>query len=239
MTGLLPLLDLDTFVSTRRALHCVAEHVVAKARYVVDGEVRLTAFPGGFSTPMLGEGSRVRVDGHDIAIDDHDGSRRAHLTTVREAADFVGVEPGFPKELYAPATPFLPDEPLNIDANSASALAAWYGFTAALLDDFAKELTDAKPSQLILWPEHFDQAFYTEDEQEPWRANYGASPGDDGHPEAYLYVGPWQTPIADAFWNASTFNGAVLPLSIVTASANPKHTGLQFLRDGRATLASR
>ncbi len=30
MTELLPLLDLDTFVSTRDGLHRVAEHVVAK-----------------------------------------------------------------------------------------------------------------------------------------------------------------------------------------------------------------
>ena len=239
MNELLPLLDLDTFVSTRRALHCVAEHVVAKARYVDDGEIRLTAFPGGFATPPLHGGRRVRVDGHDTAIDDLDVSRRARLTTVREAADFVGVEPGFPTELYAPATPFLPDEPLNVDTNSANALAAWYGFTAAVLDGFAKEIADAKPSQLILWPEHFDQAFYTEDEQESWRANYGASPGDDSHREPYLYVGPWQTTVADPFWNASNFNGGVLPLSRLAASANPAHIGLQFLREGRAKLASR
>jgi hypothetical protein len=237
MTELLPLIDLDAFVSTRFGLHCVAEHVIAKARYVDDGEIRLTAFPGGFATPLLSGRRRVRVDGADIVIDDDDGARRDPLTTVGQAAGFVGVEPGFPNEVYAPATPFLPDAPLNIDVTSAESLAAWYGFTATVLDDFAREIADGNPSQLILWPEHFDQAFYTEDEDELRRANYGASPGDDAHPEPYLYVGPWQTPVADRFWNASSFDGAVLSIADLAASTDPAESALQFLRDGRSVLA--
>ena len=42
-----------------------------------------------------------------------------------------------------------------------------------------------------LWPEHFDLAT-TIDE-----VNYGGSPGDDGHPLPYLYVGPWTPPEPD------------------------------------------
>ena len=30
--------------------------------------------------------------------------------------------------------------------------------------------------------------------------NLGGSPGDDAHPEPYLYVGPWQQRSGD-FWN--------------------------------------
>ena len=62
MTELLPLPDIDAFVSTRHGLHCVAEHVVAKARYVDDGEIRLTASPDGFATPRLADNRRVLVD---------------------------------------------------------------------------------------------------------------------------------------------------------------------------------
>lgn len=40
MNELLPLVDLGTLVSTGHGLHCVAEHLVAKARYVDDGEIR-------------------------------------------------------------------------------------------------------------------------------------------------------------------------------------------------------
>ena len=193
MTTLLPVADLDTFVSTRDSLHRVAEHVVAKARYVDDREIRLTAF--------------------------------------------LGIEPGFPRELYEPATTFDPDQPLDLDRSAAEVLAAWYGFTAEVLDQFASEIPEATPSTRILWPEHFDQAFYTADADEARRANYGASPGDEGHPEPYLYVGPLDTIAANDYWNAAHFNGAVFSLSQLLAAADPSASALQFLRTGRTLLA--
>ena len=238
MTELLPLLDLDTFVSTRDGLHRVAEHVVAKARYVDDGEIRLTAAPGGFATPLLTDGSRVWVDADELVIDAPGGSRWHLLNTIGAAAAFVGVEPGFPSDLYPPATPLHVDEPLRIDRSAAEALTAWNAFCAELLEAFATELTDANPSPLILWPEHFDQAFYTEDADEARRANYGASPGDEGHREPYLYVGPWAPVAPNDFWNAAHFNGAVLSHSSLTAAAQPEQMALQFLRTGRALLAA-
>jgi hypothetical protein len=236
MTTLLPI-DLDTLVQTRDALHRVAEHVVAKARFLDDREIRLSAFPGGFATPPLSDGRRVRVEANDLVIDGPDGSRRTTLTTIGEAAAFARIEPGFPTELYEPATSFDRDGPLNIDRGSAEALAAWYGFTADVLAEFAGEISVAHPSPLILWPEHFDQAFYTEDADETRRANYGASPGDDGHPEPYLYVGPWGAVGPNDFWNAAHFNGAVLSLSHLVGAGDPAQVALQFLRRGRLLLA--
>ena len=237
MTMLLPIADLDTFVSTRDALHRVAEHVVAKARYIDDREIRLTAYPGGFATPLLAGDTRVRVDGYELVVDAPEGSRRTELTTIAAAAAFVGIEPGFPTELYEPATTFQPEQSLGLDRGAAEALAAWYSFTADALDLFATEVADGNPSPRILWPEHFDQAFYTEDADEARRANYGASPGDEGHPEPYLYVGPWGSTAANEYWNAATFNGAVLSLSQLLAAADPSAAALQFLRAGRALLA--
>jgi hypothetical protein len=238
MNVLLPLHELDTYIATRNALHRVAEHVVAKARYVDDGEIRLMAFSGGFATPQLADHRRVRVEGTELVVDDAQGSRRAALTTIAEAAAFVGIEPGFPTELYMPATSFDPDQPLNLDRRAADVLAAWYGFTAGVLEVFAKEIAEANPSQLILWPEHFDQAFFTEDADESRRANYGASPGDDGHREPYLYVGPWGAVAANEYWNAENFSGAVLPLSVLVAATDPADAALQFLRAGRAVLTT-
>jgi hypothetical protein len=238
MTIPLPIADLEIFVSTRGSLHRVAEHVVAKARYLDDREIRLTAYPGGFATPMLSGETRVRVDGNEIVIDSDGGSRRAALTTIAEAAAFVGIEPGFPTELYEPATTLQPDQPLGLDRGAAEALAAWYGFTAEMLDQFAGEIPLANPSPRILWPEHFDQAFYTEDADDARRANYGASPGDEGHREPYLYVGPWSQTATNEYWNAAHFNGAVLSLSQIVVAAAPGEMALQFLRTGRALLAS-
>ncbi|MEP7111849.1 MAG: hypothetical protein ABI862_01165 [Ilumatobacteraceae bacterium] len=239
MNELLTLVDLDTFISTRQGLHCVAEHVVAKARYVDDGEIRLSASSSGFATSLLADGSRVRIDADELVVDGPGGSRRHHLSTVGEAAEFIGVEPGFPSELYPPATPLQVDEPLCLDRHAAKALTAWNAFCAELLHSLATEIAVANPSPLILWPEHFDQAFYTEDADETYRANYGASPGDDAHPEPYLYVGPWQTSRADPFWNASSFNGAVLPLSFLVDSASSVDTGMQFFHTARTVLTAR
>jgi hypothetical protein len=239
MTELLPLCDLDTFVSTRDGLHRVAEHVVAKVRYVDDGEVGLTAATDGFATPFLADRSRVRVDADELVVDSPGGSARHHLNTIAEAAAFVGVEPGFPSELYLPATPLHIDERLHLDRRAAEVLSAWNAFCAEVLQAFADELADARPSPLILWPEHFDQAFYTEDSDESRRANYGASPGDDGHPEPYLYVGPWGRVAPGDYWNAVHFNGGVLPHSSLTAAAEPVKMAMQFLRAGRALLVAR
>jgi hypothetical protein len=218
-------------------MHRVAEHILAKARYLDDGEIRLTAVPGGISTPPLTGGRRVRVDGADLVVETDGRSARIGLTTIDDAAAFLDIEPGFPDALYAPATECRASQPLALDRAAAEALAAWYEFTAEVLGLFAIEISDASPSPLVLWPEHFDQAFFTEDADEGRRANYGASPGDDGHPEPYMYVGPWGTPAADPFWNAATFNGAVLPLAQVVYEANPTEVGLRFLRRGRKVLA--
>jgi hypothetical protein len=237
MTARSPIDDLDVFVSTRDALHRVAEHVVAKARFLDDREIRLTAFDGGFATPLLSDGRRVRVVADELWVDGPDGSRATKLTSIGEAAALVGIEPCFPTELYEPATPFDPDEPLHVDRGAAEVLADWYDFTAVALKEFASEIGVAHPSQLILWPEHFDQAFYTEDADETRRANYGASPGDEGHPEPYLYVGPWGSTAPNAFWNAEHFNGAVLPLSRVAMAEDSLGVAAQFLRAGRLLLA--
>jgi len=238
MTALRATADLTTFVATRDALHTVAEHVVAKARYLDDGEIRLTAFDGGLATPLLSDGRRVRLIGSDVAVDDGRVVRRAALTTVAAAAEFVGIEPGFPTQLYEPATQLNPDAPLNVDGIAAETLAAWYDFTAAVLRRFADEIPDALPSELILWPEHFDQAFFTQDTEEGRRANFGASPGDEGHPKPYLYVGPWNAPSSNEFWNAAHFNGAVVSLSSLLETGDPAAAALRFLQRGHTLLSA-
>ena len=217
-------------------MHRIAEHVLAAARFADDGEIRLTAHDGGFATPLLSDGRRVRVAGTTIVVDGPGGSRAQDIDSVGSAASFVGIEPGFPSQLYAPATTFVADEPLRLDAAAAAALAAWYGFTDAVVRTFAAEIVGVVPSPLILWPEHFDQAIFTEDADEAARANYGASPGDDGHPAPYLYVGPWSAPAADPYWNATQFSGSVMSVSAVSAAEDPTAVALAFLRAGRARL---
>ena len=66
------------------------------------------------------------------------------------------------------------------------------------------------PEPIRLWPEHFDVATVLGDEAAGQRANFGASPGDDDHPEPYLYVGPWEQSVSGDVWNATAFTGAEL-----------------------------
>src|SRR4051794_23959831 len=150
-TELQPIADIDVFVATRDSLHRVAEHVLAKARFVHDREIRLTTTDGGFGTPLLPDNTRVRVDGSDLVVDTAGRSARIGLTTISDAAAFVGITPGFPVELYPAATPFEPNQPLDVDGDAARALAAWYGFSADVLGQFAVEVREASPSPLILW----------------------------------------------------------------------------------------
>ena len=84
-------------------------------------------------------------------------------------------------------------EPIdNVDADAAAALAAWFAFGAGVLEELRAETAlEHDPTPPQLWPEHFDVAIELGSEAAGVRAGYGASPGDEEHPEPYLYVTPW------------------------------------------------
>jgi len=108
------------------------------------------------------------------------------------------VEPGAPSSVYKPATPCNLDAPLVVDAVAARRLADWYDLGDAALRRLTLEIANDQPSDLTLWPEHFDVAIRAGE------VNYGASPGDGQVPEPYLYVGPTGLDLTgsrDSFWN--------------------------------------
>jgi hypothetical protein len=213
--------------TTRAAWHSVAEHVLAAARYAATGHIGLTPAPGGFQTPPFGDGHRVvAVDGTDLVVGDATGRRRAPLTTLRAAADFAGITPGAPAQVYQPATPLDLDQPLEIDPAAARLLAAWYGLGAAALSTFAADVPADEPSAAVLWPEHFDLGITA------GAVNYGASPGDAQCPDPYLYAGPHDGPPPGdpAFWNAPF--GAVRTIHQAGTAAD----AVAFYRDARARV---
>jgi hypothetical protein len=88
-----------------------------------------------------------------------------------------------------------------------------------------------------LWPEHFDLGCNVEG------VNFGCSPGDAGHAEPYVYVGPWdRTGLSGDYWNAPF--GAELPYAALLARADSsgdtpgppsqRLAALTFLRHGAA-----
>jgi hypothetical protein len=194
------------FSDTARALHRVAEQVVAPAQPA--GEIALKVTPGGFGTPVFekdGTRHQVRVDGADLVHRTGDQERRTRLDEVDHA--------------------------------SATALADWYAFGAAVLEAFAALASDQDaPTPARLWPEHFDIAIELGPDAAGRRANYGFSPGDEQHAEPYAYVGPWAAEVHGALWQASGFSGAELTYSELLAEADPHAAALAFFTARRDAL---
>ncbi len=216
------------FAATRSALHGVAEHVVSPARVAATGnEIALEATPGGFGTPVLPAGGRVRVEADELVIDKPGGAtRRAPLATLAQAASFAGLPPGANGE-----------ERLDIDRDAARSLADFYAFADDLLRTLQVEApacADASPVRL--WPEHFDIAFEQGEEDDGRRAAYGASPGDALHAEPYIYVAPWSEPPRGPGWTATGFRGAELGYSALLRASDPRAKALDFFHDRRAAL---
>jgi hypothetical protein len=225
--------------STRRSLHTLAEHVVTPARYHVNGKIGLRSTFRGFGTPFFGDSRQVRVEGAELVIDTGDSEERKPITTLADAGEFVGVQPGGPDDIYPCSTPRDPNVKLPIDEQAAICIADWFGFAASVLEELRAEATEEEaPSRVQLWPEHFDIALEMGDESAGTRAGYGASPGDDVHNEPYLYVVPWVMVTDEVWWNDTHFNGARLDHSEILEEPDHRACALDFFRKRRDRLRS-
>ncbi|MCW0213967.1 MAG: hypothetical protein OJJ54_11455 [Pseudonocardia sp.] len=175
-------MDEKSTAGTRRALHAVAELVIAGPQHRAAGTIRLRVTPGGFGGVALA----LRVEGTELVWD---GGRAPIADTCRDLAVAAGVDPGGPAGLYPDGSGVHLDEPLVVDPAVAEVVAGWFGRGDEALRILAP---DAEP---VIWPEHFDLAV-TLDE-----VTYGVSPGDAHVPRPYAYVGP-ATPRHGTFWNA-------------------------------------
>jgi hypothetical protein len=169
---------------TRRALHAVAELVLAGPQYAASAEIKLTSTPGGFATVTAPD---VRVHGTDVIA----GQSRAAISgcSAVDLAAALGLTARTLDDVYSEGSGVGLDEPLTVDPDGAAVLAAAFAAGDTALRAFAPA------EEPVLWPEHFDIGS-TVDE-----VNYGVSPGDGYLAEPYMYVGPW-TPRTGEFWNA-------------------------------------
>jgi hypothetical protein len=223
----------DSFVSTREALHRVAEQLVAPARKP-QNEIALRATPGGFGTPPFefeGETAQVRVEGSEVVFDRDGDAERIPLATLAEAGERLGpalLPDGIPTDT----------SPLEIDPVAAERLAEFYAFADKVLRETRERLAAGDgASEINLWPEHFDIAFEAGAEDAGQRANYGASPGDEGHDEPYLYVGPWTAELQGDLWNATGFSGAELSYLDLIAADDQPAAALDFFAKRHAALS--
>ncbi len=195
--------------TTRRALHAVAELLIAGPQYAAVGDIRLAARPGGFGgcvgpTPSA-------VSGTDLITPT---GRFPLGGSVNDLARRVGITPRALRDVYTGGPDFSLDEPTEVTASAAEVLLR--AFT-----DGDTALRSLDPGQVpILWPEHFDIGISVAE------VNYGVSPGDAVIGEPYAYVGPWQVPTG-AFWNQPF--GAARPLSELTSP----QAILEFFLEGR------
>jgi hypothetical protein len=236
--------DLDGYdLATVEQLRRVATHVLARARHqATGGRISLRVTPGGFGTPELPDGRRVRVVGTTLVVEsDAAGEPSTRTMPIRGSslsglAYHAGAKLGSPLDV-GQDTPSVGQAgvPVVLDVPTAEAACRWFGVAAAVLDLVLVDLPRASaPTMVRVWPEHFDVAVDVQ-AREGVRANLGASPGDAFMPEPYLYVGPWtpDRPGGGSYWNASF--GAARPAS----SFGSADDAAAFLAEGVGRLATR
>src|SRR4249919_1735402 len=224
----------ETYAETMADLHRLAVYVVSPAQRLVNGEIIMQSTHGGFSTfEYAGHVTRV-VDDRLVV----DGA--AHpITTLREAAAALGIEPDVDQEEQFDVPPHGGlDEPLAIDLAAAAVLADWFEFATDGLEALRAEARPDDDVTIVrIWPEHFDAAIDMGNADAGRRATYGGSPGDHLHAQPYLYASPWAGRI-DSFFDDPAFNGAALKYADLLASPDPARAASEFLVEARNRVAA-
>jgi len=229
----------DDFQFTREQLHQIAFFALAPTRYEAEERMGLRATPRGFGTPEFG-GRQARVEGNLLVHEQEGNIATQPISSIRAAAEFFGTEyevNWFP-DFKDPLPPMDPDRPLKIAEAPSLALADWFQFGTDALEELRIQCREADDvSEVQLWPEHFDPAIEIGSESEGKRASYGASAGDKGHLDPYLYVSAWsEIDKSNPYWNDRHFNGASLPYSELLAADDQKRVAIDFFTWGYEVL---
>ncbi len=229
----------DDFQFARDQLHQIAFFGMAPARYAVEGRMGLRWVDGGFGTPEF-DGQVARVHGGLLVYETGGNVATQTITTIRAACEFFGVdyEVDWYHEFRDPLAPMDPDLTLVVGERPSLALGEWFRFGSEVLKGLEEVATsDDDISEIQLWPEHFDAARELGSEVEGRRASYGASPGDQGHIEPYLYVSAWSDIDRSAeYWNDRHFNGSSLPYRELLVGSDPETMALEFFASGHHLL---
>jgi len=218
------------FSATReslRALACYAISPWCKAR---SGRIGLRSLADGWGTPVLDDGSRVVVRGDRLALVP---GPEVSISTVRAAAELLGVEPSSDPGVGSDLPPYAPDAPLGVDRAASEALAAWYAAGQVVIDR-VQEARAVQPVVVAqLWPEHFDLAVALPSASSA--ANVGVSPGDGFCDEPYVYVGPHRLDgLAGPYWNAPF--GSYASRSELLGRGELVGAGVDFVLEGLQLL---
>jgi hypothetical protein len=111
------------------------------------------------------------------------------------------------------------DDPIEVDEVAARFVGDWFGFAFSVLEELRAGAPDGDATRVQIWPEHFDAAIELGSEEAGERAAFGFSPGDENHPEPYVYVAPW-----------SSEGFEELPFAALLAAPDQRAAALEFLR---------
>ncbi|HEY5889962.1 MAG TPA: hypothetical protein VIW94_04595 [Acidimicrobiia bacterium] len=230
-----------SFVTSRNHLHQIAFFAISPARFDEVGRMGLSPTDAGFGTPEF-NGKVARVEG-DLLVLENDGNIATQsISDVRSAAEFFtdGYREVWFDDFHDPLTPFDPDTMLSVDEGDTALIGAWFSFGFSVLNKLRRSGDgDDDISAAQIWPEHFDAAAELGPADAGRRASYGASPGDAGVAEPYLYVAPWgEFDKGDPYWNASSFGGSILTHGELRRSDDPESEAYDFLRTGYERLRS-
>jgi hypothetical protein len=224
--------------TTTLAFHRLAVYVVSPARRRANGKIALRFTFGGIGTPFFGDDEQVRVVGMHLVRQRAGGAVAERISTLAAAAAFVldGPPDVAAAEQFDVPPPGDLDDELRIDDEAVAFLGDWYGFAYSVLEGVRADPVSIEPSRVQLWPEHFGAAFDCLPDHR--RATLGASPGDAGIEEPYLYVLPVDFDAAPASdcWNAETFNGGLLRMSDFVDAPDQRGAALAFYRRCRDVL---
>jgi hypothetical protein len=230
----------EDFARTRDSLHQLAFYVISPARYLITGRMGLVSVAPGFGTPPI-DGRTICVDGDRIVDRQGDQSASRPITTLGDAAEFVGIEydETWFTDFHDPLAPVGVTTPLDVSPDSSLCIGALFAFAWDVLAEVKGRVGDSgAPSDTQLWPEHFDAATEIGDEAAGERASFGVSLGDGGHSEPYLYVSPWNKERARGdFWNDASFGGASLTYGRLLSASDPAREAVEFFATGAASLA--
>lgn len=233
------------FAKRRTDLHRLAYSVVAEARRKANGKFGLRFTKDGFGTPFfndatLGGDVQVRVEGTELVLQVGSDVSSQSITTLACAARFVGVEPS--SEAAEQDSPELGDieEELIIDEESVAFASDWFGFAVSALEEVRLMPSAKDVSRVQLWPGHFDIAMDMGSAERSQRASYGASLGDDGHDEPYLFVAAFgDIDRSNSYWNDDSFTGGSVIYSDLLEEPDPREAAIEFFQMGNQLLRGR
>lgn len=229
----------EQFAAVRTDMNRLTFHVLSAAREAATGKIAVRWTLDGWGTPFFGNDVQLRVEGTDLVRQDANGITREPLSSLTAAAQLAGIALD-PSRSDGVDTPDIddPNRPLATSAAANGALSDWFGFGFSVLEELRRDaVAEEEPSRVQLWAEHFDSAMEIGDANAGRRASFGASPGDPGHPEPYLYVGPWgDIDRSQSFWNDEHFPGASLPYAELLDADDQRAAALSFYREGLKLL---